>query len=605
MHKSIFFRRILAILLMAMLLWVALTALLYNLISRPIFTNIKVSELQPKAELIADLAARSFLDNDPYFDALLSSSLEIFDSWIFVVDGLSGVVTHQSLPDNAASVESEIHAQIKAKLPDLMSGEISSLWFSSHLRDPSATGELLFIGVPVQLPFGNDNTVIGTVFFVQPLAELNAGFNSMNIALLVASLAVFLLMIIPTYLATARLIRPLRQTRDVALAMAGGNFDVRADTRQKGEIGELAQTMNNLASELSANLSTLTLERNQLRQILEGMNEGLIAVDSSLRITQANQAVNEMLAAGNRIEPIHDFSQLADSEQLRQAYQQAIAENCEISISLLRNSCNIHGQIAPLCEESGQVAGAVGLFRDETEAVHLEQTRREYVANVSHELRTPLTAMRALIEPLKDGLVSQEADRQRYYGIMLREIIRLSRLINDMLELSRLQAGTSPMPIMAFDLAGILQDLEEKISIQAEDAELTLKMPGNLKSCPKVFGNPDRVEQVLVILVDNAIKFTPAGGVISLSLAWDEQQVLISVKDNGIGIAAEDIRKVFDRFYKADKAHQQPGTGLGLAIAREIMLQMGQTIQVSSESGQGSVFTFSLGRADLEVKETI
>lgn len=605
MLKSIFFRRILAILLMALLLWVALTALLYNLISRPIFTNIKVSELRPKAELIASLAARSFMDNDPYFDSLLSSSLEIFDSWIFVVDGLSGVVTHQSLPESAASAEPEIHALIKDKLPDLMSGEISSLWFSSHLRDPSATGELLFIGVPVQLPFGSENTVIGTVFFVQPLAELNAGFNSMNIALLAASLAVFLLMIVPTYLATARLIRPLRQTRDVALAMAGGNFDVRANTRQKGEIGELALTMNNLASELSANLSTLTLERNQLRQILEGMNEGLIAVDRSYRITQANQAVNELLAEGSQNEPVEDFSRLPDHEQLLQAYRQAIAEKREISISLLRNGRNIHGQIAPLCDETGQVAGAVGLFRDETEAVHLEQTRREYVANVSHELRTPLTAMRALIEPLRDGLVSQETDRQRYYGIMLREILRLSRLINDMLELSRLQAGSVPMPIIAFDLGEILQDLEEKISIQAEDAELTLEMPGNMRGCPKVLGNPGRVEQVLVILVDNAMKFTPAGGKVSLSLAWDERQVFIAVRDSGIGIAPEDIRKVFDRFYKADKAHQQPGTGLGLAIAREIMLQMGQTIQVSSEPGQGSVFTFSLGRADLEVKETI
>lgn len=605
MLKSIFFRRILAILLMALLLWVALTALLYNLISRPIFTNIKVSELRPKAELIADLAARSFLDNDPYFDSLLSSSLEIFDSWIFVVDGLSGVVTHQSLPESAASAGPEINALIKDKLPDLMSGEISSLWFSSHLRDPSATGELLFIGVPIQLPFGSDNTVIGTVFFVQPLAELNAGFNSMNIALLAASLAVFLLMIIPTYLATARLIRPLRQTRDVALAMAGGNFDVRANTRQKGEIGELAQTMNNLASELSANLSTLTLERNQLRQILEGMNEGLIAVDRDCRITQANQAVNELLADGSQPEPVDDFSRLPDHEQLLLAYRQAIAEKRETDVSLLRNGCNIHGQIAPLCDESGQAAGAVGLFRDETEAVHLEQTRREYVANVSHELRTPLTAMRALIEPLRDGLVSQETDRQRYYGIMLREILRLSRLINDMLELSRLQAGSIPMPITTFDLGEMLQDLEEKISIQAEDSELALVMPGNARSCPKVLGNPGRVEQVLVILVDNAMKFTPAGGKVSLSLAWDEKQVFISVRDSGIGIAPEDIRKVFDRFYKADKAHQQPGTGLGLAIAREIMLQMGQTIQVSSEPGQGSVFTFSLGRADREVSETI
>ncbi len=597
MQKSIYFRRVLALLLLALLLWAILTALLYSFISRPIFTRIKVDELQPKAEVIAGMASKNFLENDPYFDTLLNSSFDFFDAWIFVVDGLSGVILNNSLPASSAEIEPEIRSQINENMPSLMSGKYSSLWFSSRLKQSAGSGEMLFIGVPVQLLFGSKTNTVGAVFFVRPLEELNAGLRSMNTALMVSSLLVFLLMIVPAYFATARLIRPLRQTCDVAQAMAAGDFGVRADARQKGEIGELAATMNNLAAKLEANLSALTMERNRLSQILEGMSEGLIAVDRSLGITKANPAVGCLLGSASPGEPIHDFSQLPDRADLIQAFKKAIMENDEVTLTLLHNGCNILGQIAPLCDESGQVAGAVGLFRDVTESVHLEQTRRDYVANVSHELRTPLTAMRALIEPLRDGLVTSDSDRHRYYGIMLRETIRLSRLINDMLELSRLQAGSLSIAVEPFDLQPLMDELEQKMAVQAEDSDLILHFPDNLGQCPRVIGNQDRVEQVLVILIDNAMKYTPAGGKIDLHLSWNDRQVFIAVQDTGIGIAAEDVSKVFDRFYKADKAHQQPGTGLGLAIAREILLQMGQAIQVKSELGHGSVFSFTLDRA--------
>lgn len=601
MQKSIFFRRVLALLLMALLLWAVLTALLYSFISRPVFTRIKVNELQPKAETIARMASQSFLEYDPYFDSLLDSAIDFFDSWIFVVDGLSGDIRNTSLPESATASETEILELINSNLASLTSDKSPSVWFTAHLRNSTGSSEVLFVGVPVTILFGRQSTVVGAVYFVKPLAELNAGLNSMNIALLVSSFLVLLLMILPTYFATAYLIRPLRQTRDVALAMADGNFNVRADDRQPGEIGELATTMNNLARDLAANLSALTLERNRLQQILAGMNEGLIAVDQNCRITSANPAVGCLLGAGVQQESITTLEQLPDSQALQQAFLEAIRDDHDVTFTLQHNSSSILGQISPLSEADGQVAGAVGLFRDITESEHLEQTRRDYVANVSHELRTPLTAMRALIEPLKDGLVSSDADRQRYYGIMLREVIRLSHLINEMLELSRLQAGNLAIAMMPFDLPDLLNDIVDRTEVQAEDNGLEMHLPANLRDCPRVYANPDRIEQVLIILIDNAMKFTPEGGKIKLLVDWNDQKVQVSVQDSGIGISAEDATKVFDRFYKADKAHQQPGTGLGLAIAREILQRMGQTIQVRSEQGSGATFTFTLARADRSI----
>jgi two-component system sensor histidine kinase ResE len=597
MQKSIFFRRILSLLILAMLLWALLTAIIYSLISRPVFTRIKVGELQPKAESIAAMAASTFLKYDPYFDELIQSSLDFFDAWVFVVDGLSGDFRNTALPAGSAAAEPEIQSQISSRLEMLLSGEYASVWFTGRLRN-NPTGEVLFVGVPVYLRFGSRSTIIGAVFFVQPMKELTAGLSSMNIALLVSSLFVFLVMTLPAYLATARLIRPLRQTRDIALAMAAGDFSVRADVRQKDEIGELAMTMNNLAHNLEKTIADLVLERNRLKQILDGMSDGLIAVDSYGRYTQANQAAWSLLGLETqpdapRQDPLSCCAALRDI--IGRALEQIEPATCQLQA----DDRIIRVQAAPLTDDSGRVAGAVALLHDVTESERLEQTRRDYVANVSHELRSPLTAMRALIEPLSDGMVSDEADRQRYYGILLRENIRLSRLIDDMLELSRLQAGNLSVQMEVFSLAALFQDLAAKYGPQAEEQKLSLVLPDNDHDCPPACADPDRVEQVLIILIDNAIKFTPAGGRIALQLDWNDSQILVRVCDNGIGIAPADIKHVFERFYKADKAHQQPGTGLGLSIAREILRLMAQTISVHSQEGQGTVFTFTLDRGDI------
>ena len=474
MQKSIFFRQVLAILLLALMLWTFLTAILYAFLSRPVFMQIKAREMQPKAEVIADRASASFIVGDPFFDSLLQSSQELFSAWIFVIDGLSGDVRNSSLPASESASEAIILQHINQNLSTLLSGENDSLWFTARLPRPTGASEAFFIGVPVHVRFGRQDTVVGTVFFVSPMDEMNAGFNSMNIALIFSSMVVLLLMSLPAWLATARLTRPLRQTRDVALAIANGDFSLRADASQSGEIGELANTMNNLAAKLSATIADLTLERNRLRQILEGMSEGLLAVDRIGYITRANPALCRLLGLPSLPDPDSSLMTCADLAELIEPFDQVIKQNHDHTLTLRRNNRIIAVQISPLCEESGLVAGAVALFRDITEAERLEQTRRDYVANVSHELRTPLTSMRALVEPLRDGLVSSENDRQRYYGIILNEIIRLSRLINDMLELSRLQAGTLIIKQRNFGIGPLLDDIAERFNLQAKEQGVRL-----------------------------------------------------------------------------------------------------------------------------------
>ena len=251
--------------------------------------------------------------------------------------------------------------------------------------------------------------------------------------------------------------------------------------------------------------------------------------------------------------------------------------------------------ITPIVDEIGAIAGAVGQFSDITQSERLERTRREYVSNVSHELRTPLTAVRALIEPLKEGMVSSEQDRMRYYDIILREVMRLSRLINDQLELSRLQSGGVAIQKQKMTLDDLIYDVCDRYRVIAEEHDLALNIPEDLSDCPTVYANADRVEQMLIILLDNAIKYTERGSV-GVSVKWDDEKVVITVRDSGIGIAEEDLPYVFDRFYKVDKAHSGKGSGLGLSIARELLNRMNEQIWVESKKGEGSAFSFTVHR---------
>ena len=211
-------------------------------------------------------------------------------------------------------------------------------------------------------------------------------------------------------------------------------------------------------------------------------------------------------------------------------------------------------------------------------------------------MRTPLTAMRALIEPLKEGMVTTEEARMRYYGIILREVMRLSRLIDDLMELSRLQSGALAIQTDRVLLSTLVPDVCERYAHIAQEHGLQFEMNADFEKCPAVVTNADRVEQLLVILLDNAMKYTPEGGCVSVGASWTEKKVTLTVRDTGVGIDAADLPYVFDRFYKVDKAHSGMGSGLGLSIARELLRWMGEEIWVKSEKDKGTEFGFTLTR---------
>jgi signal transduction histidine kinase len=247
--------------------------------------------------------------------------------------------------------------------------------------------------------------------------------------------------------------------------------------------------------------------------------------------------------------------------------------------------------IVPVLSDSEGCIGAVGLFKDATDIEKLERMRNEYVANISHELRTPLTSLRGLLEPLSDGMIKDPEAQKRYYTIMLHEVERLSRLITDMLQLSRLQAGTEAMEMTMFDVNELLEEVSQSFQTEAKKRNIRIELETHENLSP-VLSDRDRIEQVLVILIDNALRY--AKTTIRLRAQETPHEVLIDVWDDGIGISKENLSRVFERFFKVDSSRKDGGTGLGLSIAKKIMDQLEEQLEADSKEGEWTCFRFTL-----------
>ena len=377
---------------------------------------------------------------------------------------------------------------------------------------------------------------------------------------------------------------------NAAIEMSKGHFDVRANERASGEIGILARALNTLCDNLAQTIYQLQSEKRQLNQLLSSFTDGVAAIDNIGCLTHYNPALMKMFGAVEVKVPMDLVPDESIWELFRTVYDSREPASMHYT---LPNERALWITIVPVTAEAGECTGVVGLFKDVTDLERLEKTRRDYVANVSHELRTPLTAVRGLLEPLSDGMITDEETRQRYYRIMLREVVRLSRLITDMLELSRLQSGTEHMEVHAVNLTELLQDTRQNYLNEAAQRGINLRL--ELDEIPFAMTDEDRVEQLLVILIDNAMHYTPEGGSITIRAAETAgERILVSVADTGCGIDPNDLPHVFERFFKTDRSRKEGGTGLGLSIAKQIIDKLGENIYVESRPDEGTSFHFTL-----------
>lgn len=628
-RHSASFRRVLVLVYGTVILFALLITGIYTVVSPQIFASNKISDLIPKGQIIAGYIESTLRGelSSTYLVPLIGRSTSQWEATVWVVDASGDTLIRTQ------QIEGRRVGRLPAKLsesmlPQVLSGEVATHVGSmedltvsdgaSHRKSARSSsvmnglsegsakapetdsteevmnGNLVVVAVPITFM----DEVIGAVFMAQSMTEIMGGMQALTNTLALSLLLVGLLMLPVVLFFASRMVRPITRMRTVALTMAGGDLTARAEDGSNDEYGELGRALNYLSSELGSTISSLQMERNRLQSLINGLSEGIIAVDAKGATTLINPAVYGLLNLQST-----DDNVRAAAPDVFAMFDQALSSAQAVKKTVWQGDVALHISVSPLLLQSGEVTGCVGIVSDVTSAERLEQTRRDYVANVSHELRTPLTAMRALIEPLRDGLVKTEEQRQQIYDVVLRETMRLSRLVNDMLELSRLQSGTASLSRSVFAPLPLFNLIHETYSAYAEDYQQTFvyDVPEDL---PSVWGNPDRTQQVLIVLLDNAFKYTPEGGVVTLSACAEGDVVRVRVRDTGVGIPAADLPHVFDRFYKVDKSHHSKGTGLGLAIAYEIMKHLGEEMSVISEPGRGSCFTFTLHIAQGSAEKT-
>ncbi|MCR5593578.1 MAG: cell wall metabolism sensor histidine kinase WalK [Saccharofermentans sp.] len=483
-------------------------------------------------------------------------------------------------------------------------------YISENLEDENAwEGGFAFIDAQ---GFSNDIFLMTVPFtkgdsnyYIVQYTLVNEGSDLINDyinILFLSTLAAALAMLLPTVVFVELITEPLQEVNQVAKEYGRGNLQIRANESHVGEAGELAESFNNMADRLSQSINDLTNERNKLENIFNIISEGIIVFDITGEVTFSNDKMTDIFSKVPHKTTFDKKLQLVPFEEFWENL--AISMDSGETSKKTEEGTNYAYEytIVPRFDSSNQICiGATAFFRDITEAHKLDMTRRDYVANISHELRTPLQTLRGLIEPLADGMVKTEEDRMRYYDIILNETLRLSRLIDDMLELSKLQSRTIAFRMFPFNMNEILDSIETRFKSVMKEAGIYFSVHKNTGELPTVNGNPDRVNQILVILLDNAKKYTPSGGSITITSDYDEEigKVFISVSDTGQGIHEYDIGHIFERFFKADRARGKKGTGLGLAIAKELLTYMGEDITVESEYGKGTKFTFTLKKAEV------
>ena len=401
--------------------------------------------------------------------------------------------------------------------------------------------------------------------------------------------------ILLSFLLARTITNPIERLTEGALRVAGGDFAPITIASSGDEISTLTETFNQMSQTLQTTLSDSESEKNKFETIFLYLTDGVVAFDGEGKLLNVNRAALEMLG-GDLIEGESTFSQAITplteltEEQLRQG-ESPLSKEVMVGERVLQLT------FAPLAlpgQQGEPSMGVVAVIHDVTEQRRLDASRREFIANVSHELRTPLTNIKSYTETVVENADLPEENRTAFLQVVLGESDRMIRIVKDLLMLSRLDNDKLDLRPQRFDVGGMVRHVYEAMKIDAYNRKHTLRL---VEGNPGVMtGDVERLEQVLVNVVSNSIKYTPEGGVIEIEARREGEQVIIQVKDNGIGIPAEDLDRIFDRFYRVDKARSREmgGTGLGLAIAREIMQAHKGEISLSSTLGKGTTVTLTL-----------
>jgi two-component system phosphate regulon sensor histidine kinase PhoR len=429
-----------------------------------------------------------------------------------------------------------------------------------------------------------------------PLDAIRSRLSQLRRLIVSAGALTIVLALALAFLLTRRTVKPVHELIRGAQEIAAGDYGHRVYTGGTSEVAQLARTFNHMSERLAAQFTQIDEDRQQLRTVLSSMVEGVIAIDNDQKILFANDRAGQLLEFVPRAAVHRRLWELIRQRSLQDVIRAAlVADNQPVhSVSMaLPGSKSFLVQVARLPGSPSR--GAVLVFHDDTELRRLERLRQDFVANVSHELKTPLAIIKACVETLIDGGVDDPAFRGQFLERIADQAERLHALILDLLRLARIESATEAFTMNEYDLGALVDQCFERRRTLAEGKKQTLRtLPPPASEGPAlVWVDDEAIEQILDNLVDNALKYTPEGGTVEVRWGRKDDQIELQVRDTGIGIPEAELVRIFERFYRVDKARSRElgGTGLGLSIVKHLVQSMHGSVEAESVVGQGSTFT--------------
>lgn len=534
------------------------------------------AQLLSTAKLISTQAERiiNLQEEDQLLADLVQTSSETLDLSVMIVSS-DGEVLASSLP---AHLQSENPLELPVITTAVTEGG------ASQLSDDGISASAV---VP-----GPDGEILGFVYVHAPRDYHQVDLRPLTWLVPAAILVSAFAIIIVTLIVQDRSQEPVHKLAIAAQQISRGNFHNLEIPETRYPLSVISRTLKTMAEHVGDQINGLTSERAQLSAVLNQMTDGVLIVDSEGRVQLVNPAaerlfqIHEKSGVDRSIVEVLRYHQLVDLWH-KTKYGEPQSTMLEIG------SEHQFLQVVAMPLKISQPGSTLMLFQDLTQLRRLETVRRDFISNVSHELRTPLASLKALAETLQEGALEDPPAARRFILRMETEIDNLTQLVNELLELSRIESGKLSLSFHRIQPCELLKPAVDRMSLQAERAglDLSLECPDDL---PPVFADPNRISQVMINLVHNAIKFTPPGGHITVSAYQDVNNIVFFVRDTGVGIARKDLGRIFERFYKADRARTGGGTGLGLSIARHMIESHGGYIWAESEDDIGSTFYFSL-----------
>jgi two-component system phosphate regulon sensor histidine kinase PhoR len=458
----------------------------------------------------------------------------------------------------------------------------------ANARPDAAGAQRLYVAVPVR----EGGAVLGVLHFVFDRDPLERGQTELRRWLFGLMAAAILAISAATLFAYEWSTQDIRRLTEVVNRITAGDLDARLISLKRGEVGDLASAFNRMADKLQSQIKKRAREKDRLNTVMHVMTDGVVILNRYGDVKLINPAAARLLNTTADKAMHRSFVQATRDHRIADVFAtcQTTGQE-EVAAFDLGPNQFVRVVITPFLKRAGR--GYLVMIQDLTQVRRLQTVRQDFISNVSHELRTPLASLRALAETLRDSALDDPPAANRFLDRMEVEVDALTQMVEELLELSRIESGQTPLRLNPVSPSTVVQPAVDRLAAQAERNQLTLDVdiPPDL---PPVLADPGRIHQVVANIVHNGIKFTPPGGSIRVTAQASGEFVTLAVRDTGIGIAAQDVPRIFERFFKTDRSRAEGGTGLGLAIAKHLVQAHGGTIWVESVEGKGSTFFFTL-----------